>query len=632
MSFAQTVRGAAGAVAQGGDPREVVTDAVQQAAGQGAAEGSGQGSGQSAEGGLDPRDFVAAREQGASVDTRIEQKSAALGNAGEALNRSYYERGRGGPVHVICPMVIPRGRTLVTMLPAIALVIIGIVGTVTVGATQAVGQGVNPLLNPFFGIHYWIITIGVTAFMWWRQGMVMVPEGCEAIVTRFGKMENVYAPGRVTLFNPWKRVSYIVNTTREYPFNAPIRSAPTKSGVQASVDLFVQFKIERATDFVYTLGGVPGLQEKLNNAISETTRSLIYEQEASAIYDMVGESTQALLEQLNRQFGGIVVLTSANITHAEPSSQEYRMDLAAPEMVRVAKDAYTFEYELQLRKEQNEGDLNKELATLNETLSAIQADIAQYQAQMDTALERETNRARAVARQRFVEAESEANANAALLQAQALDIRAVSASEAPEILNYRFRENLLDKLEAVSDSLPQVLRIGSGDEASVDYLRIAQEIIGQADAALFSAEDMAAIRERLGDIKERISQREREIDELVEDESAKVRNPETDDPGEDRVEEIRQSVSDDAIDERISEATQDDQGPSPEPQAQQPQQPPQGQPQQAPQTPQGQPSHSQQPPQAPPQQAQQAQPPQDPPPPPWAQGGPQGHGQNPGGQ
>src|SRR5690606_16008078 len=172
--------------------------------------------------------------------------------------------------------------------------------------------------------------------------------------------------------------------------------------VKASVDLFLQFRIEDPVEFVFTLGAVQGFQDKLNNAISETTRSLIYEQQAAEIYDLVGENTARLLDQLNQQFLPAVRLTNANITHAEPSSQEYRMDLAAPEMVRVAKEAYTYEYQLQLRKEQNEGDLNKELASLTETLSAIQADIAQYQAQMDTALERETNRARALARQRFV--------------------------------------------------------------------------------------------------------------------------------------------------------------------------------------------------------------------------------------
>jgi hypothetical protein len=79
------------------------------------------------------------------------------------------------------------------------------------------------------------------------------------------------------------------------------------------------------------------------------------------------------------------------------------MDLAAPEMVRVAKEAYTYEYELRLRKEQDEGELRGELASLRETRSAISAEIATYQAQIDTARERETNRANASARERMVE-------------------------------------------------------------------------------------------------------------------------------------------------------------------------------------------------------------------------------------
>jgi regulator of protease activity HflC (stomatin/prohibitin superfamily) len=452
-------------------------------------------------------------------------------------------------------MVIPRGRTFTAMLPVIVLAIVGVVGQfLTFPVTLATGI----LLNPFFGLHYWIVLIAFGAFMWWRQGMVMVPDGCAALITKFGKLEQIVGPGRVTLFNPWKRVSYIVNTQREYPFNAPIREAPTKSGVKASIDLFVQFKIEDPEQFIFVLGAVQGFQEKLNNAISETTRSLIYDQQASDIYDMVGENTARLLEQLNQQFLPAVRLTNANITHAEPSSQEYRMDLAAPEMVRVAKEAYTYEYELQLRKEQNEGDLNKELASLNETLSAIQADIAQYQAQMDTALERETNRARALARQRFVEAESTANANAALLEAQALDIRAVSAAESPEILDYRFQQDVLDKLESVADSLPQVLHIGDGDAASVDFLRIAQGIIGEADNTLFSDEDMGEIRGRLHAISARIAEREAEIRELLDTDDATVEAPRPgagdDVPGADRVEEIRQSVADEAIEDRIAAA------------------------------------------------------------------------------
>lgn len=540
MSLSQNVRSAARSVAQGGDPREALTGALGRQFPGG--DDDEEGSPPAGKAIADPDDFLAAREQGGSVGTRIEQQTASLNNAGEVLNRTSLKRGRSGPVHVICPMVIPRGRTFVTMFPALLLIAIGVVAWLVIGAVSDDG----PLLNPFFGIHYWVMALLATGFMWWRQGMVMVPDGCQALITRFGKLEQVVGPGRITLLNPWKRVSYIVNTTREYPFNAPIREAPTKSGVQASIDLFVQFRINDPVEFIYTLGAVRGFEEKLNNAISETTRSLIYDQEASAIYDMVGENTNRLLEQLNQQFSPAVELTNANITHAEPAGKEYRMDLAAPEMVRVAKQAYTHEYELQLRKENNEGDLTKELATLNETLSAIQADIAQYQAQMDTALERETNRARAVARQRFVEAESEAHANAALLEAQALDIRAVSAAEAPEILNYRYQQQVLDRLEQVADRLPQVLRIGSGDAAAVDFLRIARGIIGEAGDELFTEEDMGVIRGRMDEISARISEREEEISALRSAEQATTVTPvetSTDDlPGAEAVEEIRASV------------------------------------------------------------------------------------------
>src|SRR5690606_24880660 len=186
------------------------------------------------------------RDQGASVGTRIEQQTTSLANAGEALNRSRYESGPDGPVHVICPIVIPRGRPASAMLPVILLVVLGLVGSLV---TLAI-PGATLVL---FGPHYWLLVAAIGAFSWWRQGMVMVPDGCVALISKFGKLEQIVGPGRVTLFNPWKRVSYIVNTTREYPFNAPIREAPTKSGVKASVDLFLQFRIEDPVEFVFTL-------------------------------------------------------------------------------------------------------------------------------------------------------------------------------------------------------------------------------------------------------------------------------------------------------------------------------------------------------------------------------------------
>ncbi|WP_245997815.1 SPFH domain-containing protein [Streptomyces armeniacus] len=478
---------------------------------------------------MDPSDFPAAKEQGGDIDTVMSEQTVPLDEAGETLNRSEQRREDGQKVHAICPMVIPRGRSFLSMLPVSLLLVVGVIGTASVAA---VSSG-SAFTNPLFGWHYWLMSLLAVGFVWWRQGMVMVPDGCHALITRFGKLEQVVGPGRVILLNPWKRVSYIINTTREYPFNAPVREAPTKGGVKASIDLFIQFRISDPVEFVYTLGAVRGFQEKLSNAVSETIRSLIYEQEAATIYDMVGEDTGRLLEQLNQQFRPAVELTNANITHAEPADRNYRMDLAAPEMVRLAKEAYTHEYALQLRKEQDEGDLSKELATRQETLSSIQADIAQHQARMDTAVERETNRAQALARQRYVQAESEAKANAALLEAQALDIRAVTAAEAPEILEYRYQQQVLDTLEEMAGHLPRVVRIGGAGDgnaavagtgaagtgagaAGVDFLALARELVGEHGAELFSAGDMAAVRDRLPEVSDRIAGREAEIASLLE--------------------------------------------------------------------------------------------------------------------
>ncbi|MCB0213160.1 MAG: SPFH domain-containing protein, partial [Anaerolineae bacterium] len=343
---------------------------------------------------------------------------------------------------------------------------------------------------------------------------VMIPDGCQALITKYQKVEEIVGPGRKFLFHPMKRVGYIVNTTKEYPYNAPIRQAPTQERVEASVDLFLQFRIESPSDFIFTLGGAKGFSEKLHNAISEVTRALIYEQKAEDIYDLVGESTQGLLESLNRQFLPAVRFVNANITHAEPSSQEYRMDLAAAEVIKVAKSAYTYQYELQLRKEQDEGDLNKELASLREQLSEIRAEIATYQAQIDTAKEKAVNRANAYAQQLLIEAESEAKANAALLEAQALDIKLLNSARYPEILEYRFRKETLNKLENVADKLPQLINIGPQESNEINFMAVARNMLGIQDIPLYTAEEIQHIRRKVDEVKSRIETRAKEIDKL----------------------------------------------------------------------------------------------------------------------
>ncbi|MCC6169620.1 MAG: SPFH domain-containing protein [Caldilineaceae bacterium] len=469
---------------------------------------------------INARDFLSAREAGTSTSTQIEQVVTSLGEVAEMLNRSYPQAEQDGAAsvtNIISPVVIPRrgGSLVLRLLIAGALLGLGLFGwliTATLGRIPGLGH----LPAVFFGPHYWLLVLGYLGFTLWKHSYVMVPDGSQALITRFGKLEATVGPGRTWLWNPWKRVSYIVNTAKEYPYNAPIRQAPTASRVSASVDLFLQFRIENPAEFIFTLGGVKGFSEKLQNAVSEVTRALIYEQRAETIYDLVGENTQELLTTLNNQFLPAVRFVNANITHAEPADQEYRMDLAAAEIIRVAKEAYTYQYELNLRKEQDEGELNKELASLRETLSEIRAEIAKYQAQIDTAREKEVNRANAYAHRLRIEAESEAKANAALLEAQALDVRAAGSAFFPEILEFRFQEDILDKLESIATQLPQIVHLGPHDADAVDFMSIARQMLGVSTDALYSDEDMQAIRGRLDSILTRIDERTRQIGGMVE--------------------------------------------------------------------------------------------------------------------
>ena len=458
---------------------------------------------------LNAQDFVSARERGESSGTQIAQMSAAIGEAAEILNRSFSkEESPEQHTNVISPVVVPRDSR-----SWLWLFVAGFFGLIGLGLLATLPGDMGLVL---VGPHYWLAWLAYVGFSIWRNSYVMIPDGCQALITRFGKVEATVGAGRTWLIDPWKRVGYIVNTTKEYPYNAPIREAPTSSRINASVDLFLQFRIEEPDEFIFTLGGVNGFSEKLHNAISEVTRALIYEQRASDIYDLVGETTQSLVEALNSQFLPAVRFVNANITHAEPSSQEYRMDLAAAEVVRVAKEAYTYEYELKLRKEQDEGDLNKELASLREELSGIRADIAKYQAQINTARERETNRANAYARQLMIEAESGAQANAALLEAQALDIRAVSSAFYPEILEYRYEQDILGRIEDTADNLPQIVNIGGVGSEKIDFMAISRQMMGLREAPLYTEADLAHIRANMRTIMARIKERSAQINEIQE--------------------------------------------------------------------------------------------------------------------
>lgn len=465
---------------------------------------------------LELADFLSAREHGAPARTHLRDLVSSLNEAGEALFTQATPESsetEAGAVKIVSPVVIPKRQR--ALLHLIAFLVFA-VPTAGAWATAWI-TGYEQVLWvcwTFFGPTMWGILVFYLFYILWKRTTVMVPDGFHALVTRFGRLDEVAAPGRLMLFNPWRRVSFLVNVVTEFPYNAPIREAPTASRIMASVDLFLQFRIEDAAEFIYSLGGAEGFEEKLQNAVSEVTRSLIYEQKAEAIYDLVGENLTGVLDALNSQFLPAVRFVRANITHAEPSDPKYRMDLAAKEFMRVAEEAYSFEYELSLRKENDRGDLNRELAKLRKTLSEVEAETARYQALAETAMERELNRVKAHAHLVLVEATSAAKARAALFEAQALDVRALSLTEYPALLRHRYEHKILDRLEGLAGSMPQIVKIGPDGAATFDFEEIGRQMLGLQQKGWTPGEALAAIRKRADRIRARIEERAREIEAI----------------------------------------------------------------------------------------------------------------------
>ena len=163
----------------------------------------------------------------------------------------------------------------------------------------------------------------------------------------------------------------------------------------------------------------------------------------------------------------------------------------------------------------------------------------------------------------MVEAETTANANAAVLEAQALDIRAVASARSPEILEYRFEQELLGRLAAMAPQLPQVVRLAEGDDPGIDFLVLARQLVGRGEGGLFSPDELDAIRTQLPEIEARIERRRLEVEELLEAQADVAGGDAPEDAGpvpeEEAVEQLRESVTDEAVQERVDRlSTTDD--------------------------------------------------------------------------
>ncbi len=368
---------------------------------------------------------------------------------------------RGGDEGKLVPVVIPKDNRgigwLVLLFAALYLAGTGafsggLVATVTwVGAALALVLSVLSL---------------------WRGSIVEIEQGTTGIRSRYGAFTDTLSPGRHYLWWPWDKVEFVVDTTTEIPYNAPVVACPTAEDVPLkAIEFFLKFRIDNPIDFVRTIGA-GNFDAVLSSAVQDAIRQRARQVRTEQAYDLRGSDVEDMQATLNRQLSkyGVQIL-GANIPDVQLPDQ-YQQHLSTRE--RVAKELGAYEREWELTRKQRIDNLSMEIERAKKTRDAklVEVNAARNQARQDVARrleeqETEAQRARgeieARGRARLTEAQNEAKSRQRLGQAYR-DNRAV--------LHYELARRRLEVGEKLAEHAPRpvVVRGGGGEQSALSTL------------------------------------------------------------------------------------------------------------------------------------------------------------------
>ena len=123
-------------------------------------------------------------------------------------------------------------------------------------------------------------------------------QGTTGIVSHSGKIVGTLPPGRRYLWWPWQKVEFIVDTSTEIPYTAPVLSAPTRENVPLkSIEFFLKFRIEDPIAFVRRIGA-SNFDTVLSSAVQDAIRQRSRLVETARAYDLRGSDVGDMKESL----------------------------------------------------------------------------------------------------------------------------------------------------------------------------------------------------------------------------------------------------------------------------------------------------------------------------------------------
>ncbi len=321
-----------------------------------------------------------------------------------------------------------------------------------------------------------LLIIAIAILSWWRSAIIEIEQGTTGIVSSFGKIIGTLSPGRHYLWWPWTKVEFIVDTSTEIPYTAPVLACPTKNNVPLkSIEFFLKFRIEEPIAFVQNIGA-SNFDIVLSSAVQDAIRQRSRQVETERAYDLRGSDVGDMQDYLNRlmkRYG--VRIIGANIPDVQLPDQ-YQQHLATRERVEKELSAYAREWEL-IRKQRLDSLLMEiERAKKERDARLVEVKTALNQAREDVAKVLQESETAAQKVRWEIEARGRAALKAAENEAKALRHLGTAYKDNRAILQYELATQQLQVAERLACSAPRpiLLKSEGGEQSALSTLLLAQ--------------------------------------------------------------------------------------------------------------------------------------------------------------
>ena len=321
-----------------------------------------------------------------------------------------------------------------------------------------------------------LLLIAIGGLSYWGSVIVVIEQGTSGILSRFGKVEKTLEPGRHFLFSPWEKVEYIVDTSTEIPYSAPVLACPTQENVPLkSIEFFLKFRIVDPVKFVRNIGA-SNFDVVISSVVQDALRRRSRSVQTERAYELRGSDVGDMQVQLNQQLARYgVQITGANIPDVQLPDQ-YQQNLATKERVAKELTAYEKEWELIQRRRTDSLKMEIERAKKERDEKLIAVQEAVNRAREDVAQMIQEHEAEAEKVRLNIEARGRAELKSAENEARALASIGKSYQDNQAVLRYQLAQRKLAVARNLMQQAPRPVIINgeSQDNGALSMLLMAQ--------------------------------------------------------------------------------------------------------------------------------------------------------------